>query len=126
MLNALGAYGLKAPTAPALAPFAYFTQENVFSGDCVRAVPTHSGATLDARFVAGGGATLQEWVRRQRWRRCGCSCTARCADPRACWLAGGLPALLRRVRRAAHSCLHCPALALPARALTLAIRSFAA
>ncbi len=105
MLNALGAYGLPAPTAPALAPFAYFTQENVFSGDCVRAVPTHSGATLDARFVAGGGATLQEWVRARAGGDAGAAAAAalRCADPRACSLAGGLPALLRRVRRAAHS-----------------------
>ena len=84
MLNALGAYGLPAPTAAALAPFAYFTQETVFSGSCVRSVPTHTGGPLDARFVASRGATLQEWVRPARARavagRCGAA-LSRCGEP---------------------------------------------
>jgi len=61
---ALSAYGLPAPTAPALAPFAYFTQESFWTS-CVRAVPAHrglNGGFIDARFVASGGSTLAEWT----------------------------------------------------------------
>lgn len=64
MLNALSAYGLPAPTAPALAPFAYFTQESLWTS-CVRSVRAHrglNGGFIDARFVAAGGATLAEWT----------------------------------------------------------------
>jgi hypothetical protein len=79
MLNALGAYGLPAPTAPALSPFAYHTQEGLFGSGCVRGLATHTGDALDARFVASHGATLDEWVRGVAAE----TCPGRCAD--AAW-----------------------------------------
>ena len=62
VLNALSSQGVLAPTAAIYAPFAYFTQTNLWNYSCVRSVATHSGAVLDSRFVASNGATLDECV----------------------------------------------------------------
>ena len=63
ILNALAGAGVDAPVDGFYAPYAYYTQRALFENACVRRAKTHVyRVNMSPKFLARGGATLEEWA----------------------------------------------------------------